>query len=282
MRLLDRIQGSITSSSSIIFEGQDILRLSKKELLKLRGGKISMIFQDSMTSLNPTSTVGKQITENIRLHMKLNRAEALARAEALLGMVEMPDPKEHLKSFPHQLSGGMRQRVMISMALSCHPRLLIADEPTTALDLTIQAQLLDLLRNLKETIGMSIIMVTHDLGIVADFADRIQVMYAGSIVETGLTGEIFTNPRHPYTLALLKSVPVTQKERKTKLYSIKGTAPDLLLPLAGCPFAGRCDYCMPICRREMPGKSSFSSTHSVFCWLNHERAPKTGFSAEIP
>lgn len=281
MRLHGRTSAVIDPESRIIFNGRDVMRLEKKELRGFRGGEASMIFQDSMTSLNPTMSIGNQITEALQLHMKITKAEALQKAEELLRLVEIPNPKERLKQYPHQLSGGMRQRVMISIALSCQPKLLIADEPTTALDVTIQAQLLDLLRSLKERFNMSIILVTHDLGVVAGFADRIQVMYAGNIVETGTTKEIFTTPRHPYTLALLHSIPTLSNEKKGRLYSIKGTPPDLLLPLEKCAFADRCDYCMPICQRLAPDATEMTDTHRVACWLRHEYAIKNGCRERI-
>lgn len=274
MRLLDRTTAVIKEGSRITFKGHELLSMSKKDLNKLRGNEIAMIFQDSMTSLNPTMTIGKQITENILNHSSMKVAQAWKRAEELLTLVEIPNPRERLKSYPHQLSGGMRQRVMISLALAMTPSLLIADEPTTALDVTIQAQLLDLLRSLKDKFGMSIILVTHDLGVVSEFADRVQVMYAGSIVERGTVREIFDTPRHPYTWALLRSVPGINMEQKSKLYSLKGTPPDLLLPLEHCPFADRCEYCMPICKKQRPSETTLSSTHGVACWLLHPKAPR--------
>ena len=274
MRLLNHTTARIEAGSVVEFEGRDLLSLSKPELNKIRGSEISMIFQDSMTSLNPTLTVGKQIIENIRNHEKVTRAEAMQRAEELLALVGIPHPAERLKNYPHQMSGGMRQRAMIAIALACNPKLLIADEPTTALDVTIQAQLLDLLSDLKDRLGMSIILVTHDLGIVAGFADRIQVMYAGQIVERGTTRDIFNAPRHPYTWALLSSIPGRAVESKSELYSLKGTPPDLLLPLECCPFAARCEYCMPVCRKQNPPEFEIDGEHCVSCWLRHEMAPK--------
>ena len=198
----------------------------------------------------------------------------MQRACELLRLVEIPNPEERLKNYPHQMSGGMRQRVMIAMALSCNPKILIADEPTTALDVTIQAQLLDLLKGLREKFGMSIILVTHDLGVVADFADRIQVMYAGRVVERGTKEEIFRNPKHPYTWALLDSIPSRSLPRKSRLYSLKGTPPNLSLPIEDCPFAARCRYCMPVCRKCAPQPTDFSPTHQASCWLNHPMAPQ--------
>lgn len=274
LRLFGRTTGTIAEGSQILFEGIDVLKMSKNELSDLRGAKISMIFQDSMTSLNPTMRVGKQIAECIRLHNKISHKEAMERACELLRLVEIPNPEERLKNYPHQMSGGMRQRVMIAMALSCNPKILIADEPTTALDVTIQAQLLDLLKGLREKFGMSIILVTHDLGVVADFADRIQVMYAGRVVERGTKEEIFRNPKHPYTWALLDSIPSRSLPRKSRLYSLKGTPPNLSLPIEGCPFAARCRYCMPVCKKCAPQITDFSPTHQASCWLNHPMAPQ--------
>lgn len=274
MRLLGRTTAVIKEGSSISFKGEEITTMSKKRLNEIRGSEIAMIFQDSMTSLNPTMTVGSQIVENIRTHSKMTRPQAMARAKELLELVEIPNPDERLKCYPHQLSGGMRQRVMIAIALAMQPSLLIADEPTTALDVTIQAQLMDLLTSLKDRFGMSVILVTHDLGIVSDFADRVQVMYAGSIAERGTVDEIFHSPRHPYTWALLNSIPGMALEQKSKLYSLKGTPPDLLLPLECCPFAARCEYCMPICKKQRPAEVPLSDTHSAACWLLHPNAPK--------
>ena len=280
LKLFGRTSGNISPQSQIWFDGQDILKMSKNELSDLRGAKISMILQDSMTSLNPTMRVGKQIAECIRLHNKVSREEAMKRACDLLRLVEIPNPEERLKNYPHQMSGGMRQRVMIAMALSCNPKILIADEPTTALDVTIQAQLIDLLKSLREKMGMSVILVTHDLGVVADFADRIQVMYAGNIVERGTKEEIFKNPKHPYTWALLDSIPSRNLPRKGRLYSLKGTPPNLSQPITGCPFAARCKYCMPVCRKCAPQETSFSQTHQVSCWLNHPMAPQNVWEGE--
>ncbi len=279
MRLHARSSARVDVSSRIVFDGRDVMQFGRKELRAFRGGEASMVFQDSMTSLNPTMSVGKQITEALLLHKRMSSKDAWQKAEELLRMVEIPNPKERLKQYAHQLSGGMRQRVMIAIALSCDPKLLIADEPTTALDVTIQAQLLDLLRGLKAKLNMAIILVTHDLGVVADFADRIQVMYAGMIVETGTTKEIFRDPQHPYTLALLRSIPVLSRESKQRLYSIKGTPPDLMLPLNKCAFADRCDTCMPICRQTPPDMTTLTDTHSVSCWLQHPMAPKAVFKS---
>jgi oligopeptide transport system ATP-binding protein len=219
-------------------------------------------------------TVGDQIMESLIIHKRLNKKEAEKEAIRLLELVNIPNAKERIKSFPHELSGGMRQRVMIAIALSCNPRILIADEPTTALDVTIQAQILDLLKELQNKFETSIILVTHDLGVVANFADKIQVMYAGQVVERGSRDEIFYNCMHPYTWALLSSVPRLDTKSKEELYALGGTPPDLILPLKGCPFSSRCKHCMEICLEEAPEKVELSNTHSLSCWLQHPYAPK--------
>ena len=264
----------IKKDSVVLYNGEDAMKMDKKRLQALRGNEISMIFQDPMTSLNPTMTVGKQIMEGLRLHRGLEKAAAREEALNMLRMVKIPDPEKNIDSYPHQLSGGMRQRVMIAMALACEPAILIADEPTTALDVTIQAQILDLLQNLKTELNTAIILVTHDLGVIANFADRVQVMYAGQVVERGTTKEIFNEAKHPYTWALLSSVPSLAKENKQELYALKGTPPDLILPLKHCPFAARCEYCMSICREQMPEETELTGTHKVSCWLQHPDAPK--------
>lgn len=273
MRLFDRTSGEIMPGSKIMFDGTDVMALNKKQLNAFRGAQIGMIFQDPMTSLDPTMTIGKQVGECLMIHKGISMKEAVKQAVDLLRMVEIPTPEERVKAYPHQLSGGMRQRVVIATALACNPKLLIADEPTTALDVTIQAQVLDLLRDLKERLGTAIILVTHDLGIVADFADRIQVMYAGQIVEEGTKQEIFKECDHPYTWALLRSIP-REDSNERRLYSLKGTPPDLLLEQKGCPFASRCEYCMPICKQQQPQITQKSGTHRVACWLQHPQAPK--------
>lgn len=233
-----------------------------------------MIFQDPMSSLNPTMTCGKQVMESLILHRGLSKKEAEKEALEMFKLVRIPDPEKRLKAYPHQLSGGMRQRVMIAIALANNPKVLIADEPTTALDVTIQAQIMDLLNELKKKLNTAIILVTHDLGVVANFADRIQVMYAGQVVERGTAKEIFYNPQHPYTWALLSSVPKLAKSNKSELYALQGTPPDLILPLQHCPFADRCQYCMNICKQKMPPVTAVSDTQSVSCWLKHPDAPK--------
>lgn len=274
MRLLPKGQAVIKEGSQIVFSGKDVLKMDGKELRNYRGNDVSMIFQDPMTSLNPTMTCGKQIIETLRLHRGLSKEDATKEAIHMLEMVKIPDAERRIKDYPHQMSGGMRQRVMIAIALACQPKLLIADEPTTALDVTIQAQIIDLLRELKEKLNTAIILVTHDLGVVANFADRIQVMYAGQVVERGTAREIFYEAKHPYTWALLSSVPKLAKESKQELYSLHGTPPDLILPLEHCPFAARCEFCMPICKEQMPPETVLSDTHRLSCWLQHPDAPK--------
>lgn len=273
MRLLNFTSGKVTNGE-VILDGKDLQKLSEKEMREIRGGKMSMIFQEPMSSLNPAMRIDKQMIEGIRLHTNLSKQEARERAAKILQQVGIPDPERVLKNYPHQLSGGMSQRVMIAMAMSCNPQLLIADEPTTALDVTIQAQIMDLMRELKEKMNTAIILVTHDLGVVANFADRIQVMYAGQVVERGTAREIFYDSKHPYTWALLSSVPKLAKESKQELYALKGTPPDLILPLNHCPFASRCEYCMPICKEKNPLETTITDTHRVSCWLQHPNAPK--------
>ena len=274
LRLLKPPFAVIKEGSKITCDGKDVLSLNKKELCEFRGDEVSMIFQDPMTSLNPTMTVGKQIMESLRIHRHLDKKQAREEAIKMLKMVNIPSPEKRIDSYPHEMSGGMRQRVMIAMALACSPKILIADEPTTALDVTIQAQIMDLMRELKEKMNTAIILVTHDLGVVANFADRIQVMYAGQIVERGTAREIFYDSKHPYTWALLSSVPKLAKESKQELYALKGTPPDLILPLNHCPFASRCEYCMPICKEKNPLETTITDTHRVSCWLQHPNAPK--------
>lgn len=274
LRLLRTPPAEIKLGSQILFDGENVVEMDKKRLLSYRGEDVSMIFQDPMTSLNPTMTVGKQIMESLEIHKKLSKKQAEEETVKLLKLVNIPNPEQRINQYPHELSGGMRQRIMIAIALSCNPKILLADEPTTALDVTIQAQIIDLLRELKDKFNTSIILVTHDLGVVANFADRIQVMYAGSIVETGTKEEIFYNGQHPYTWALLNSVPGTDKKSKEELYSLGGTPPDLILPLVGCPFASRCEHSMEICKEERPLETHLSDTHKVSCWLQHPYAPK--------
>ena len=255
---------------TIDFNGHRINDLSEKEFRKIRGNEVSIIFQDPMTSLNPVYTIGNQIMEVILLHTDKNKEQARARAKELLELVGINEPEKRLKQYPHELSGGMRQRVMIAIALACEPKLLIADEPTTALDVTIQAQILELMMELKEKLGMAIIMITHDLGVVASMCDRIAVMYAGRIVEYGTTDDIFYNPKHEYTKGLLKSIPRLDAKEHERLVPIEGTPIDLLNPPAGCPFAPRCSNCMKICLREMAPVTTFDDVHYTQCWVTQK------------
>lgn len=252
---------------TIYFNGHQIEKMSEKEMRKIRGNEVSIIFQDPMTSLNPVYTIGNQITEVIRLHTGKSKKEAYDRAKELLELVGINEPTKRLKQYPHELSGGMRQRVMIAIALACEPKLLIADEPTTALDVTLQAQILELMQELRQKLGMSIIMITHDLGVVASMCERIAVMYAGHIVEYGTADEIFYEPKHEYTKGLINSIPKLSAQEIERLVPIEGQPVDLLNPPAGCPFAPRCANCMKICLREMPPKTELSDTHYSHCWL---------------
>ncbi|MGA9228365.1 MAG: ABC transporter ATP-binding protein [Mesobacillus sp.] len=272
MRLIPEPPGKF-DGGSIIYKGKDLTKLKDAEMRKIRGSDISMIFQDPMTALNPTLTVGEQLTEGILQHMKLSKGQAKKVAIEMLDLVGIPSPHVRLKQYPHQFSGGMRQRIVIAMALVCQPEVLIADEPTTALDVTIQAQILELFRDIQKKTGVSIILITHDLGVVAQVADRIAVMYAGKIVETGTRRELFYNPQHPYTKGLLNSVPRLDVEG-AELIPIGGTPPDLFSPPVGCPFTARCPYAMEVCDRVFPFHTTLSSSHVVDCWLQDERAKK--------
>ena len=249
------------------FNGHRIDEMSEKQMRKIRGEEISIIFQDPMTSLNPVYTIGNQICEMVLLHTKKSKLEARERAKELLTLVGINEPEKRLRQYPHELSGGMRQRVMIAIALACEPKLLIADEPTTALDVTIQAQILELMMGLKEKLGMAIIMITHDLGVVASMCDKIAVMYAGKVVEYGTTDDIFYSPSHEYTKGLLRSIPKINEKEHSRLVPIEGSPVDMLNPPAGCPFAPRCDSCMKICLRQMPEYTDLSDIHYSACWL---------------
>ena len=272
MRLL--ADNAIIESDEIIFNGEDITNPTESDMQEIRGNEMAMIFQDPMTSLNPLFTVGDQLTEHLIKHKKISKKEANELAVKMLDMVGIPSPESRLKQYPHEFSGGMRQRVMIAMSLICEPNLIIADEPTTALDVTIQAQILDLMKDLKDKINTSIILITHDLGVVADLCTRINVMYGGIIVEEGSDEDIFYNGRHPYTWGLLNSVPNPKSEVKEKLTPIEGQPPDLLKPPVGCPFAARCKYAMKVCIEKQPPLFEISEGHRAACWLCHENAPK--------
>jgi oligopeptide transport system ATP-binding protein len=272
LRLLPEANTRIKGGEAI-FEGEDILKLSEQRMQKIRGEKIAMVFQDPMTSLDPTMKIGPQITESLKKHLGLSGQKARERAVELLTLVGIPNPGDRVKQYPHQFSGGMRQRVVIAIALACDPQILIADEPTTALDVTIQAQILELLRELQERLGMSVILITHDLGVVAHTAHRVAVMYAGKVVETGTLREIFYDPQMPYTWGLLSSIPLPTVDRSQELIPIPGSPPDMADPPKGCPFTPRCPYAMRICAEEMPGYSTFSAEHKAACWLHHPMAP---------
>jgi oligopeptide/dipeptide ABC transporter ATP-binding protein len=264
MRLIPSPPGKI-AGGQILFDGDDLLKYSEDEMRHVRGKDIAMIFQDPMTSLNPVLTIGRQITESLELHMKMTGKEARNRATELLAMVGIPSPEKRLDDYPHQFSGGMRQRVMIAMALSCNPQLLIADEPTTALDVTIQAQILELIGKLQEELGMAVIVITHDLGVVAGMADRVNVMYAGRVIEEGPTEQIFADPRMPYTIGLLQSIPRLDEERGHKLDPIRGLPPDLINLPPVCPFSPRCDYVQDACYQQVPPLRPVAGSQRAAC-----------------
>lgn len=272
MGLIKAPAGEIKDGSEIRYLGENIYHYSRKEWSRYHGGDASIIFQDALAALNPTMNVGDQIIENLITHQKISKKEAQAKAVKLLRQVGIPDAQTKVRQYPHELSGGMRQRVMIAIACACDPRLLIADEPTTALDVTIQAQILDMIRDLQQKRNMSVLLITHDLGIVANIASRMIIMYSGKIVEEGSCEDIFYRPRHPYTWALLRAVPSLHADKKKKLYTISGAPPDLIAPPAGCPFASRCPYTMNICTEEWPETFDFGSGHRASCWLHHPMA----------
>lgn len=264
--------GKVTEGE-ILFKGEDLLKKKAREMRKIKGNEIAMIFQDPMTSLDPVFTIGDQLKEVILQHQKMSKKEAREKAVAMLKMVGIPDPERRIDNYPHEFSGGMRQRAMIAMAVSCEPDLLIADEPTTALDVTIQAQILKLMKELNQKMDTSTILITHDLGVVADACSRILVMYGGLIMEEGSKRDIFYRPLHPYTMGLLKSIPKLNEAGKKRLLPIQGTPPDLLHPPAGCPFCDRCPYAMEICRDEIPPFFQAEEGHKAMCWLLHPQAP---------
>ena len=274
LRLIKKPTGEINKESSIKFLGENVLKMKRKRLENYRGGDVSMIFQDAMTSLNPTMKIGEQIIECIKLHRKIKKDEGIKEAIRMLKLVKITNPEQRINEYPHQLSGGMRQRVMIAMALSCNPKILIADEPTTALDVTVQAEIMALMKELQKNLGISIVLITHDLGVVAENADRVAVMYGGHIVEEGSVEDIFYNPEHIYTASLLRAIPTLEMNKKVKLISIDGTPPDMIVPPIGCPFAPRCEKAMNICNRKMPPKFEIGKKHITRCWLKSEHAPE--------
>ncbi|WP_439402506.1 ABC transporter ATP-binding protein [Bradyrhizobium sp. DASA03068] len=265
LRLLPKLTAK-TVGGEIRFQGRDLLKLSESEIRKIRGDRIAMIFQEPMTSLNPVHTVGRQIAEAVQIHTKTSRVEAMAKAEEMLGLVRIADPDRRLKNYPHEMSGGMRQRAMIAMALACSPELLIADEPTTALDVTIQAQILRLIVDLKERMGTAVMFITHDLGVVAETCQRVIVMYAGRIVEQANVTDLFAHPAHPYTQGLMRSVPDPRRGRRQHLPEIPGIVPTLRAPIAGCSFAPRCPFAIGRCHEQMPLMRNLGPGHAAACW----------------
>lgn len=272
MNLIDQ-PGVIKDDSSIIFDGQELTNLSNREMSEFRGNDIAMIFQDPMTSLNPVYSIKNQMMEVIRRHTDLNKEEALVRAKDLLKLVGIPDPEQQIYDYPHQFSGGMRQRALIATAISCNPKLLIADEPTTALDVTIQAQIIELLKKLQAETGMSIILITHDLGVIAEISTHVIVMYGGKIMEKGTVEDVFYRPQHPYTKGLHRSIPKSTSKTRERLIPIEGSPPDLMSPPSGCPFSPRCPHTMKICLEKPAPAFKVSSTQESACWLQHDDAP---------
>lgn len=268
---------AMVSGGPVMFEGQDLLTATDEQLRMVRGARIGFVFQDPMTSLNPVFTVGYQLMEPLRKHMGMNKSRARARATELLELVGIPDAGRRLKDFPHQFSGGMRQRVMIAIALACDPKVLIADEPTTALDVTIQAQILELMKDLRDKLGMAVVWITHDLGVIAGIADRVLVMYGGQVVEHAPVRELFANPKHPYTRALLQTVPHVRGERAERLEVIEGQPPILRAPPTACPFRDRCEHAFDRCSRENPVRRPVGEVHDVACFWD----PVTGAARDV-
>ena len=267
MRLIPEPPGKIVGGE-VLFEGRDILKMDPDDVRKVRGNRIAIVFQDPMTSLNPVLTIGRQIDEALELHMGMDKRQARQRTIELLEMVGIPEAADRADDYPHQFSGGMRQRVMIAMALSCNPRILIADEPTTALDVTIQAQIVELVKRLRDDIGMAVIWITHDLGIIAGLTEQVIVMYAGYIVERASVKDLYGDPRHPYTIGLLGSLPRLDETRKRRLFSMRGLPPDLIDLQPGCPFAPRCDYVIDRCWEETPPLEPVAIGHEIACWVD--------------
>jgi len=273
LKLIPMPPGKVVAGQAL-FRGQDLLTMSDPEIRNIRGAQISMIFQDPMTSLNPVLTIGRQLCEPLELHLGMTREQARDRAAELLGMVGIPKAKDRLNDYPHQFSGGMRQRVMISMSLACNPQILIADEPTTALDVTIQAQIVELVKRLRDELGMAVIWITHDLGIVAGLAQRVVVMYGGYIIEESLVDDLYANPSHPYTLGLIGSLPRVDQDDHKRLFSIEGLPPMLLKKPTACPFAPRCKWAIDRCWEENPTLEEVAPNHRIACWVD----VKTGSS----
>jgi oligopeptide transport system ATP-binding protein len=269
LRLIPSPPGKITNGKAL-FLGQDLITMSDEAIRQIRGGQISMIFQDPMTSFNPVLTIGRQVSEPLEIHMGMSHQEALKRVVELLDMVGIPKAKDRINDYPHQFSGGMRQRVMIAMALACNPHILIADEPTTALDVTIQAQIVELVKRLRDEVGMSVIWITHDLGIIAGLADRVAVMYGGYIIEEAPVKELYTHPQHPYTIGLLGSLPRLDRKHRQRLISIDGLPPVLYEKPHYCPFAPRCKYAVERCWKENPVLEKFDTSHYLACWVDTE------------